>query len=247
MPIEFSGAAYRLGHSIVRPSYALNAEVGVGENRIPIFSQETDRRKNLNGFGSIPDNWGIDWAFFLPGLQTEAPDKFQIPQPSYRMDAILVDPLSKLPEFQGQTPPIVANLAFRNLSRGSMLRLPTGEQVAETLGIKPLPREVLWSAGSKVVNGVPEELQDFATKRAKVFRGPHPCIRREDATVVLCAAGSGIFRRRPRSARCGAGPGGTAPRPRGQSHRCRDVPRSAVVRQRFVSEAASSVRARATL
>jgi hypothetical protein len=123
MPIEFSGAAYRLGHSIVRPSYALNAEVGVGEHRIPIFSQETDRRKNLNGFGSIPDNWGIDWAFFLPHLQTEAPKKFKLPQPSYRMDAILVDPLSKLPEFQGQTPPIFANLAFRNLSRGRSTRL----------------------------------------------------------------------------------------------------------------------------
>jgi hypothetical protein len=169
MPVEFSGAAYRFGHSIVRPSYALNAEVGVGEHRIPIFSQETDRRENLNGFGSIPDNWGIDWAFFLPGLQTKAPARFQLPQPSYRMDAILVDPLSKLPEFQGQTSPSDANLAFRNLSRGNMLRLPTGEQVAEALGIKPLAREVLWSAGSRIAQGGPEELEAFATKRAKVF------------------------------------------------------------------------------
>jgi hypothetical protein len=172
MPIEFSGAAYRLGHSIVRPSYALNAEVGIRENRIPIFSPETDRRRNLNGFGSIPDDWGIDWAFFLPDLPTDAPkDLFKIPQPSYRMDAILVSPLSNLPEFQGQTPPIVANLAFRNLSRGSMLRLPTGEQVADALGIEPLPQDVLWSAGSRVAKGVPEELKDFATKRTEVFKG----------------------------------------------------------------------------
>ena len=42
--------------------------------------------------------------------------------------------------------------------------------MAETRGIESLPQEVLWSAGSKVANGVPEELQDFATKRAKVFR-----------------------------------------------------------------------------
>lgn len=170
MPIEFSGAAYRLGHSIVRPSYALNAAVGTGENRIPIFSPDEDRQKNLNGFGSIPDKWGIDWAFFLPGLQTDASDKFQLPQPSYRMDAILVDPLSKLPEFQGQTPSIDANLAFRNLKRGSKLQLPTGEQVAKALEIESLPRDVLWSAGSKVADGIPEELQDFAAKRDKVFR-----------------------------------------------------------------------------
>jgi hypothetical protein len=170
MPIEFSGAAYRLGHSMVRPSYALNAEVGVGKNRIPIFSPETDRRKNLNGFGSMPDNWGIDWAFFLPDLPTGAPREFKIPQPSYRMDAILVHPLSQLPEFQGQTLPRVANLAYRNLSRGSMLRLPTGEQVAVALGIEPLPQEVLWSAGSRVAPGVPEALQGFATQRAQVLQ-----------------------------------------------------------------------------
>jgi hypothetical protein len=149
----------------------LNAEVGVdSQNRIPIFSEDKDREKNLNGFGSMPDRWGIDWAFFLPGLQTGAPKKYQIPQPSYRMDAILVHPLHNLPEFHGKKPPIVANLAYRNLLRGSTLRLPTGEQVARALGLRSLPRDVLWSAGSKVANGVPEELKEFATKRERVFK-----------------------------------------------------------------------------
>lgn len=54
MPIEFSGAAYRLGHSLVRPSYALNAEVGVdSQNRIPIFSEDKDREKNLNRHSAL--------------------------------------------------------------------------------------------------------------------------------------------------------------------------------------------------
>ena len=64
IPVEFAGAAYRFGHSMVRPSYALNLNVGTGSNspslgggpgqpRIPIFSapdqgiseQEDSRRQ----------------------------------------------------------------------------------------------------------------------------------------------------------------------------------------------------------
>jgi len=56
MPVEFSGAAFRFGHSMVRPSYALNARVGTDEkSRIPTFSTDADLRKNLNGFpGTLP-------------------------------------------------------------------------------------------------------------------------------------------------------------------------------------------------
>lgn len=178
MPIEFSGAAYRFGHSIVRPSYALNKVViSAGadvthKNRIPVFGPETnDRLQNLNGFGSIPEVWGIDWAFFLPEIPTDVPSNlgFKIPQPSYRLDAVLSFPLKDLPEFAGRLPNIARSLAFLNLSRGSMLRLPTGEQVAARLGVTALPAEVLWSAGSKLARGVPEPLSEAAEKRSNVF------------------------------------------------------------------------------
>jgi hypothetical protein len=172
IPIEFAGAAYRLGHSMVRPSYALNQEVGTDEkDRIPTFSRDPSPLKNLNGFGiPIPKNWGIDWAFFLNNVSVGKHPGFKLPQPSYRLDAVLVEPLSDLPEFRGAQPPKMANLAMRNLTRGSMLQLPTGERVAQAIGIVPLPPGVLWSAGARTVSKVPEPLANFAKARQKVFQ-----------------------------------------------------------------------------
>jgi hypothetical protein len=63
MPVEFSGAAYRLGHSMVRPSYSLSAENekrGVGP-RIATFGKLGE---DLRGFGQpITADWSIDWGF----------------------------------------------------------------------------------------------------------------------------------------------------------------------------------------
>jgi hypothetical protein len=182
MPVEFSGAAYRLGHSMVRPSYALNSKVFTaapkagqpfGENRIPIFGKETpDRRQNMNGFGPVPEDWGIDWAFFLPDIPTKAASaNMKIPQPAYRMDASLVLPLGDLPDLAGTLPNIARSLAFLNLSRGSMLRLPTAEQVIARLQeSRVIPTEKIWSAGSRVAKSIPDPLKDAAEQRTKAFK-----------------------------------------------------------------------------
>lgn len=171
MPVEFAGAAYRFGHSMVRPSYALNGTVGAdaalgttGDEetspqppRLPVFS-DGRQLENLNGFGfALPATWGIDWSFFFEiPRHAGTPQGFQLPQPSYRIDAQLVEPLAKLPEFreEGSTPStsFLRNLAYRNLVRGVVnLRLPSGEQAARILGINALPPEVLWSAGSRTI------------------------------------------------------------------------------------------------
>jgi hypothetical protein len=193
MPIEFAGAAFRFGHSMVRPSYALNKLIGTSTdpvngnepNRIPTFNRDPNPAKNLNGFpGPLPQGWGIDWGFFfnlptanLAGEQTDPASgkRFRVPQPSYRIDALLVSPLHDLPEFfrttdpqdlveqiganqivppQGAPPPqtLVGHLAFRNLLRGRNLGLPSGQDVARNLGIDPLSDDILWSAGSRVLD-----------------------------------------------------------------------------------------------
>jgi hypothetical protein len=165
MPVEFSVAAYRYGHSMVRPSYSLSADVQQGtdttKHRVPIFSDNPDLRSNLNGFRELPDIWGLDWGFFFPGLPQPpvnnpgtgspyAPDPalpLLVPQPSYRIDTLLVDPLKMLPGPPVPAGPDVAptrSLAERNLQRGRILGLPSGQAVARRLGITPLTDDVLW-------------------------------------------------------------------------------------------------------
>lgn len=149
MPVEFSGAVYRLGHSMVRPSYSLSRDnITKGANpRISTFGTEGE---DLRGFGEpITPDWSIDWGFFIDGIQaTGAHNDWVLPQPSYRIDTRIGNPLSSLPEFKDVADRIEANLAYRNLSRGVGLGLPTGEEAAAALRIEPLKTEQIWSAGS---------------------------------------------------------------------------------------------------
>jgi Animal haem peroxidase len=148
IPVEFSAAAYRFGHSMVRPRYFFNDRVRNAETafgRTPIFSDGSTSPNpelaNLNGFRALPAEWGFQWKYFFE-LDESAPEGFALPQPSYKMDTTLVNPLGDL-----RAPKVVNDapyaLAERNLKRGRALALPSGQVVAAAMGIAPLKRREL--------------------------------------------------------------------------------------------------------
>ena len=56
MPIEFGAAAYRFGHSMVRPSYRANFTSGTGDSTdpAPIRSSPSCSMTNEPDFSSVP-------------------------------------------------------------------------------------------------------------------------------------------------------------------------------------------------
>jgi Animal haem peroxidase len=110
MPIEFSAAAYRFGHSMVRPIYRLSTELdGTSDEkgqdhsvagRKFIFAAV--RKRGLNGFQPMVREWAIDWSLFFEtgGKKLDPNDKTPSRvQPAYKFDTSLVNPLAFLPEF----------------------------------------------------------------------------------------------------------------------------------------------------
>jgi hypothetical protein len=143
MPVEFSVACYRLGHSMIRPGYRLNNEQA---NLLPIFmtpdAAKLGFKDDLQGFRALTGdraNRAIDWGRFIDidtrvydGSDVENKNRLQF---AYRIDTSVVNPLSSLPAAVAANP---ASLAQRNLERAWRLGLPTGQHVAHAMGIKPM-------------------------------------------------------------------------------------------------------------
>jgi hypothetical protein len=148
LPLEFTGAAYRFGHSGIRNAYRLNEDF----QRL-IFNGADDAAESLVGFGDLPASHQIDWSLFLTGQlspgekasnpskiggQDVAPDKHRL-QFAYKFDTSMVNPLLSLPPRIGGTAPLFRSLAARNLKRGYNFSLPSGQDVAKVLGVTRHP------------------------------------------------------------------------------------------------------------
>ncbi len=150
MPLEFSVAAYRHGHSQVREQYDWNVNFGpegdVFQAPFSLLFQFSELSGNLGGNPTLPTNWIADFRRLydfsdrgLPNLEGSRPGTLNFTK---AIDPYIASALGALPEIQrmidddtvpADKKPPSANLATLNLRRGSMRGLPSGQDVSREL------------------------------------------------------------------------------------------------------------------
>jgi hypothetical protein len=142
IPVEFTVAAFRFGHSMVRSSYRFSSvEVAQEVELAKIFGRVEDRT------GKIPDDFEINWGFFFQGA---APNTGN-PVTARPIDTQITDPLHHIPpelarlfnigtRFAADDPP---QLPVRTLRRGAAMKLPAGQDVADFFGVPALTEDEL--------------------------------------------------------------------------------------------------------
>jgi hypothetical protein len=134
LPVEFSGAAFRFGHSMVRPSYRLNF---TGDGGKPFFAMTFDPAEtgkadpnDLRG-GVRSARRFVDWeSFFDFGDRQVGPSK--------RIDTRISTPLFHLPLGAIPTREPPQSLIQRDLLRHVTWSLPSGQAIARELGVEAI-------------------------------------------------------------------------------------------------------------
>jgi hypothetical protein len=140
MPVEFSVAAFRLGHSMVRDAYNWNKDFDDGSGFLSYLFEFTAVSGDLGGFPNLISPWVADFRRLYDfseagrGDLVVPPDKFNFAK---RIDSKITHPLAELPAGAIAGPAATnaeqLNLAYRNLSRAAGIRVATGQQMAALL------------------------------------------------------------------------------------------------------------------
>ncbi len=183
MPLEYSVAGFRFGHSMVRGAYDHNRNFGKNNGGpgvvLPIASFDQlflftgngferdpndptkSRRNPFRGAPTLPFNWIIEWDRFTDKGSSD-PTHF-----ARKIDTRLVPPLTQMVN-EGtaanlQDPAkqairkLLRFLAQRNLVRGYLLSIPTGQSVAQAMGVPPLTEAELRQNNSDALNTALEQ------------------------------------------------------------------------------------------
>jgi Animal haem peroxidase len=134
IPVDFQGAAYRFGHSMVRPSYRANLQ---GDNGKPFFALIFD--PSQAGKPDPDDLLGgvrarrrfVGWQTFFDFGDGEV-------KPNKLIDTKLSTPLFNLPLGAIASHDTPTSLPQRNLLRQLTWSLPSGQSIARAMRVPPL-------------------------------------------------------------------------------------------------------------
>jgi Animal haem peroxidase len=136
IPVEFQAAAYRFGHSMVRPSYRANL---AGDNGKPMFGFIFDPSQggkadpdDLRGGARAPRRF-VGWQTFFDFGDTQV-------KPNKLIDTKLSTPLFDLPLGAIASHDLPTSLPQRTLLRHLTWRLPSGQQIAKAMRVTPLAK-----------------------------------------------------------------------------------------------------------
>ncbi|WP_147114704.1 heme peroxidase family protein [Tateyamaria sp. syn59] len=149
LPLEFSVAAFRFGHTMVRAEYDWSRNFGRGD--APLTQRATFQQ--LFEFTSagmsqlrLPEHWPIEQERFVFEPTAAMPDRA-----ARKIDTLLVPRLHKMDNEPVGLFGVMKNLAKRNLRRGYRLSIPTAQGCLEALAaehdihIDPLTAEQIAS------------------------------------------------------------------------------------------------------
>ena len=135
-PVEFSGAAFRFGHSMVRDTYEWNYFRNSGRTpgaaRPKDLFRQTGFSGNFEGKDTLPSDWVISWKRFY-----DFPNSGVVSNKAKKLDTSFNFKLEDAAGFpHGGSP---QPLTTRNLLRGFSYRLPSGQEAADVLNEEKLP------------------------------------------------------------------------------------------------------------
>lgn len=162
MPLEFSVAGFRFGHAMIRPTYKLNDNHdAVDIMQLLDFARDARLADSASDFlepagdGSyrIKSEYAIAFSNYVSFGAGMTPANL-----AQKINPKLSKGLDDLPFDRGRLQNVLGNLAQRNLMRGYLLSIPTGQSVAYAMGEQPLDAEVLQDSINELANnmvGVP--------------------------------------------------------------------------------------------